>query len=163
MNQADRVLLTERKMQEHCATRWLHERYEFLLSNHGLGTGCIFDLLGFRPSGFADEIEIKLSVDDFRADFKKRNGHKHRDLETGTCKVNYFYFFMPADIAERVVIPDYAGLMVYSPEHERRAVETKRAPRLHSKKRFTDANRMTAARHMATKYWAQRCRWWANP
>jgi hypothetical protein len=87
-----------------------------------------FDLLGVRKSGYLDEVEVKLSKSDFKADFKKDvmqevkttslNGcvttsyearNKHKMMEYGKGLPNYFYFLTLKDIVDLEDIPDYAG------------------------------------------------------
>jgi len=118
---------------------------------------------------FAKEIEIKLSVADFRQDFKKNrwertNGWvfgntppkelKHDLLagRHGDCP-NMFYYCMPVSIAEKVNIPEYAGLMTfnysepskYSPRGNIGYIEIiKQAPKLHTIKVDPDIMRQLA-------------------
>jgi len=52
------------------------ERYELLATNIFLDwQSNEMDLLGIRKSGFIDEIEIKLTKADFKADFKKNHAY----------------------------------------------------------------------------------------
>ena len=50
-----------------------HGRYDFLAPNIYLEYGTEMDLMGIRKSGYIDEIEIKLSRQDYRADFRKES------------------------------------------------------------------------------------------
>ena len=65
------------------------------------------DVLALKPSGYLIEYEIKLTVSDFRADFKKRRGSKSRyDHREKVTRHNYllkghganrFYYVMPRE------------------------------------------------------------------
>lgn len=50
------------------------------------------DLLVFSPAGYATEIEIKTSMSDLKADFKKRFQHD-------SSLIKYLYFAIPLDMA----------------------------------------------------------------
>jgi len=78
-------------------------------------------------AGYAEEFEIKTSVSDFQADFRKRVGWgrsalKH-DILAGRVDMGKwtlprrFWFVVPAEIADQVKgeVPDHAGLMVAVP------------------------------------------------
>ena len=86
-----------------------HQRYELLVPNiHFCDQGGEMDIFCLRPSGFIDEIEIKLSISDFKADFKKiievpdgkhpsgwektKGIKKHEGMEEGLHCCNYFHF-----------------------------------------------------------------------
>ena len=131
-------------------------RFEFIFPNVHMGNGNEADILGFRPSGFRDEVEIKTSKSDFRADFKKSvvcDGHwgnKHERLEQGRGIANYFSFYVPERMQGYVEerLPDYAGLYVFH-INDRGTMfveEVKRAPRMHSRKpKVGAANRYLVA------------------
>jgi len=65
------------------------------------------DLIIIKKSGYAEEIEIKMSKADFKADFKKKHGHLDERLQ-------YLYYAMPNIVYEQCkdLIPDYAGVYV---------------------------------------------------
>ena len=148
-------------------------RYELVANNLYLGwCGGEMDIFGLRKSGFIDEIEIKRSVSDFRADFKKTiilreecEAHfpggmttrpvdvpKHDSLESGRHSCNYFSFYLPADIVDKCEIPDYAGLYVFAPDNYWCIREVKKAPRLHTRK-ISDHNKYHTAKKMHYRYW----------
>lgn len=87
------------------------------------------DMWRLTKNGYVDEFEIKLSVSDFKADFAKVNnwsGHlnlvsgkweydklsKHDLLKSSADGPNRFWFVLPDEIAEKVEIPPYAGLII---------------------------------------------------
>ena len=65
------------------------------------------DVLIVTSSGYATEIEIKISVSDFKADFAK--GHHHRN-----AFIKRLYYCVPSDIREKIepMVPADAGLIV---------------------------------------------------
>lgn len=89
------------------------------------------DMWRLTNAGFVDEYEIKLSVQDFAADIRKSrdetwekqpDGRYGRTPGSGKLKhdllaqseegPNRFWFVMPSELAERVTIPAYAGLII---------------------------------------------------
>lgn len=62
------------------------------------------DLIVIQKNGYAAEVEIKMTVSDFKADFKKKHCHEHELLR-------YLYYAMPSDIYDSVKndIPDNCG------------------------------------------------------
>jgi len=92
------------------------------------------DLIVVSKAGYLTEVEIKVSVSDFRREFKAETKvRKHAALVVGTkTKVKYdhiakryesnegivrrFYYAMPPEVYDKVLdeIPDYAGVIVVS-------------------------------------------------
>jgi hypothetical protein len=75
------------------------------------------DMLIIRPSNIAIEVEIKISVSDFKADLLKHHHHKERQN-----RISEFYYAMPKNIYEKVkdLIPIDAGVITcerYKYEH----------------------------------------------
>lgn len=84
------------------------------------------DLLLIHESGWTWEVEIKISVADFRREFTKK-ATKHRRIQEGTWSekgyggsirresiIRKFFFAMPVDVYAKVKdqIPDYAGVIL---------------------------------------------------
>lgn len=70
------------------------------------------DYLSFLPSGYCEEIEIKLSIQDFRADFKKIVKHEMLSGKTiSEDTPNRFYYACPEGLLTVEMIPEYAGLI----------------------------------------------------
>lgn len=111
------------------------------------------DLFTLNKTGFTAEYEIKKTEADYQNDFKKitywgkirsrvKNHHydlepdmKHHQIQHGK-RTNYFWFVMPEAIAEKVTIPEYAGLITYKLVNNRGHIEhsftkVKRAPLIH--------------------------------
>lgn len=65
------------------------------------------DIVSLTKSGYATEVEIKVSVSDLKADFRKPIQHDSNLFK-------YFYYAVPEDMKEIALelIPDRAGLFV---------------------------------------------------
>ena len=105
--------------------RVLNLRY---LSNPKYLINCLFvfgwesDYLAKTNAGYWYEVEVKISLADFKADFKKKQ-KKHKILENGgvfergqfrKCgRPNYFSYCVPEHLADKVkpLLPAYAGLL----------------------------------------------------
>ena len=83
------------------------------------------DVLALKPSGYLIEYEIKLSVSDFRADFKKKKKidrrlikspmqTRHEFLLSGKG-ANRFYYVLPDEVYQKVKdeLPKWAGLITF--------------------------------------------------
>lgn len=103
-----------KKLSRHFA--W---RKNIIIPNYQQGTtGYEADLLIVRPSGWVEEVEIKISLSDFKADFKNK-ARKHLILQDKASPrqpfiAKKFWFAVPGDIADKVMelLPPYAGLIV---------------------------------------------------
>lgn len=118
------------------------------------------DMFCIRKSRYTVEVEVKISISDMKADFRKAHTvypktaeeaekywrsdenervpypvkMKHDCLRDGELIANRFYFLVPWTIADkaREILPDYAGLYVYN---QRGLVhEEKMGPMLHKRK-----------------------------
>jgi len=92
-----------------CANRFNY-RQNIIVPNISWGAGmneC--DLLVIKPNGYMIEIEIKRSVADFKADFKKK--HEHNRLKT-----REFYYCFPIKLLEKIekLIPEDCGIITIS-------------------------------------------------
>jgi hypothetical protein len=65
------------------------------------------DLLIVSQAGYCTEVEIKISISDLKADFKKEHQHKSK-------KIKYFYYAIPEELKEKALplIPEHAGLII---------------------------------------------------
>ncbi len=132
-----------------------NKRFEMVYPNVYLDCWCEADLLGIRRSGYTDEIEIKISKSDYKADFKKtcwwkikdsdeysaihgkqrEEVNKHRCLEIKECLPNRFWFLVSPDLVEKIEVPDYAGLLTVRPYEDYWVIHyIKEAPLLHKNK-----------------------------
>lgn len=126
---------------------------DVLASICGLGSNCLWtpyrliavpnttaivgweaDLLLLHPSGWVWEVEIKVSVADFRREFRTKAA-KHHILREGSLTntasyggyirtrknkhVQKYFFAVPKDVFDKLNeedFPDYAGIIVVDPE-----------------------------------------------
>lgn len=88
------------------AKRWGIRRHIIVPNVHwGLGLHeC--DVLIVSASGYATEVEIKISKSDLKKDLRKRHGHRNR-------KIKYLYFAIPEKLENCLdLIPEYAGVLI---------------------------------------------------
>lgn len=142
--------------------RWMIStvRYTVLAPNVYTAYGSEMDLFGLRKSGYCDEIEIKTTLSDFKADFKKTGKHgmnKHASLANGTEMANYFSFLVPEDLyhklCAKMLIPAHAG--VYSVNEHGTITERIRAPKLHPRK-ISDRLIQSMTKKVMYRYWSER-------
>lgn len=149
------------------------QKYDLLVANVYIKQWLECDLLGVRRSGYVDELEIKLSRDDFRADFSKTlpvleahekavccNGHdgnqltwkasKHDLLAGGYGPINRFWFLAPADLLQESDMPAHVGLIAVSPTGTLQTI--KDAPLLHNRK-ADDSFRYHCLRQQGWRVW----------
>lgn len=77
------------------------------------------DYLAITNSLYAYEVEVKISVSDFKSDFKnKTKKHKllaFRNIPAGSSqnqlRPNYFYYGVPPGLITKEEVPPYAGLI----------------------------------------------------
>jgi hypothetical protein len=93
--------------------KWLYEcNHHYQALNYGKTGYHEADVLGITLSKLVTEVEVKISLSYFKADFRKK--HKHHRFsnpkEDGSSKVpNRFYYACPAHMIKEV--PAYAGLL----------------------------------------------------
>jgi len=73
--------------------------------NFGTSSDYECDLIIIKRSGYAEEIEIKMSKSDLKADLKKKHGHVDERLQ-------HLYYAMTQELYNQCsdLIPDYAGI-----------------------------------------------------
>ena len=89
-----------------------------------LNWGHEVDVLIIHPSGWADEVEIKVRASDIRADTKKR--HRQRGREDILKRL---WFAVPENLSDHPDIPDDAGILAYRKLDGGAILITKRGPR----------------------------------
>jgi hypothetical protein len=125
------------------------------------------DVWRLTKSGYIDEFEIKLSLSDFKADsLKAQTGRYHYDPEARKLVEkaarnkhdllanslegpNRFWFVLPSDLADKVTVPEWAGLMALSSWGGVNTV--KQAPKRHRKK--WDGDRAAILQTFYYRYW----------
>lgn len=112
--------------------KWIKSHsYDIIIPNY-YPDGYEMDVLRIaNNSNYLVEYEIKISLSDYKADFKKGTKYgysKHEKLQYGKSLCNRFYFVCPQNIIKSV--PAYAGLIYYL--HENNTFQIKKAaPLLH--------------------------------
>lgn len=110
------------------------------------------DYLARTRAGYWYEVEIKISLSDFKNDFKKKEKHetlrtgKHRDgwgNRIDGLRPNYFAYCVPEPLVSKVdpLVPEYAGLFGVSEYGH--LVRHKGVPRLHDQKITDDQLKLT--------------------
>ena len=127
---------------------------DFIVANTYIDRTFESDIVRLLNSGYCEEIEVKISVADFKKDFEKRDRGflKHDKIARGEYFANRFYFYVPYTIAEKVrdLVPEYAGLITFS-EHGYVKKEIN-APLLH-KEKLGEKTKYRLARKHIFKYW----------
>ena len=65
------------------------------------------DILIVTKNRYLTEVEIKISLSDLKADFKKKHQHKDENIKN-------FYYAFPAEMKEKAIelIPEEAGILI---------------------------------------------------
>jgi hypothetical protein len=85
----------------------------------GLGLNHECDLFVLTKSGFAYEVEIKISKVDLARDILKRHGHKSNQIRK-------LYFAIPGKMERWIdLIPDHAGILILRDNHIHKLREAK--------------------------------------
>lgn len=112
------IKLTEKNIQYKLWYLFNSHRYRFL-NIYFFNPSTESDFVSFYKSGYCQEVEVKTSVSDFKADFKKK---KHRIMiDPPVCHPpftpsipNRFYFAVPEYLINVEDVPEYAGLIYLS-------------------------------------------------
>ncbi len=104
--------MTERRIQR--ALYWKHRSTaQVMLPNYTSSRWYESDVLVVTSAGYTIEYEIKLSLADFKADFRNKS-EKHKRLRDGHPTLfvpTRFYFVVPEMLLSPRDVPDYAGLV----------------------------------------------------
>ena len=95
------------------------------------------DLLVLPSNKMLEEVEVKISLADFKADFINKKA-KHVSLQKGRSPLSYFWFAVPTELVETVkpLIPDYAGLLSVHVNGLYSVTVIKKAPLLRGSKKL---------------------------
>lgn len=106
------------------------------------------DLLILTKSGYAYEVEIKVSKADLIKDKEKEHGHKSN-------RIKFLYFAIPDYLLpHREHIPKRAGIIsIITHGHSKGVCQIVRPPVVNSMYRFTDEERYQVARLGAIRIW----------
>ena len=102
------------------------------------------DFFCVSTSGYAIEVEVKISKSDFKADFKKVDKHRYlneiennHDIFITGFRPNRFYYACPEDMITVDEVPEYAGLLYFRskpPACEDKIKEVKTSKFIHKEK-----------------------------
>lgn len=111
------------------------------------------DLLALTASGYAHEIEIKVSVSDLKRDGEKRHHHESR-------RIKCLWFAAPACMRQAMLehVPERAGIILVHDQSEgwSRLLEIVRKPQRRADARaFTAEERYDLARLGTIRYWTR--------
>ena len=160
----DKKDINESYIQKRLLSGW-KSTHQYVMENLYV-FGWESDFLLKTKSGYWYEAEIKISLSDFKADFKKKE--KHQILENGfkiwkswkynpltkekieynkevkTKRPNYFTYAVPWYLEEQVkpLLPKYAGLLVLD-ENGYVLRESVKPPKLHSEKYSDESLNLT--------------------
>lgn len=71
------------------------------------------DVISLNKNGFLTEFEVKVSLSDFKADFKKSKW-KFYNLKIESLTPNYFYYVCPSGLINEKDLPKHFGLIYVS-------------------------------------------------
>jgi hypothetical protein len=121
------------------------------------------DLLILTAAGYFEEIEIKVSVADFRAEFAKKkykhlylNGKATLPTPVHARAIRRYWFAMPEELADRVYaeVPTYAGIITVELKRARfvatKVIQPKVLPHI---RKATGAEREALYRTMYRRGW----------
>lgn len=88
------------------------------------------DMLIVSKKCYLTEVEIKISLSDLKADFKKKHQHKDKNIKN-------FYYAFPEEMKEKAIelIPEEAGILIAVKKHlndgyEYREIKCYRKPKI---------------------------------
>lgn len=88
------------------------------------------DMLIVTKNCYLTEVEIKISLSDLKADFKKKHQHKDENIKN-------FYYAFPEEMKEKAIklIPEKSGILIAVKKHlnsgyEYREIECYRKPKI---------------------------------
>ena len=119
--------------------RHLNPRMNLIVPNVWWGFGLNYeaDLVVVKPSGYAWEVEIKISVSDLKAEKNKRHAHNSN-------KFKRLYFAVPFKMQEQAqaLIPERSGLFVVNDDLEVLLVKAPKVNRYAKKLRSDEIQKL---------------------
>lgn len=107
---------------------WLDTEVDPMIWKNIVNHEC--DMLIVTKNRYLTEVEIKISLSDLKADFKKEHQHKDENIKN-------FYYAFPEEMKEKAIelIPEGAGILIAVKKHlnsgyEYRAIECYRKPKI---------------------------------
>jgi len=131
---------------EIAVAKYFDPRKNIIVPNISWGLGlheC--DLLIIRPkTGYALEVEIKISKSDLKADAKKKHTHS-------STKIREFYYAIPINLLDSCLeyIPEHAGILTCERNmYDGIVVSQFRSPKINTKARKLDEKEILKASHL---------------
>ena len=107
------------------------------------------DMVIMKASRWADEVEIKVSASDIKADLRKNRGRGHRRSPL----IRKLWFAVPEHLADDPNIPVFAGILKIN-EHGERVEVYRPAPINPSARKLTDKETYTLMRLGCMRIWS---------
>lgn len=150
--------MTETDIQKCLVTTLFHWRRHVCVPNVDFGfLPWEADLVVMRQSGYADEIEIKTTIGDLRAD--KRKG-KHRWPRAGNAlRIRQMYYAAPQDVLAKMRIDDIAAtagvISIREIDGKLKAEITRPATALPGARKLTAQEQFRLARLGCIRFWTK--------
>ena len=112
------------------------------------------DMFIIKKSGYAVEVEIKITKQDLLADFKK--GHNHKD---GQNRISEFYYAMPLELLKKCkdIIPEDAGIITCQRTNEKVYAHRERtAKKIKNARKLTMPEQFSIARLGTLRIWTNK-------
>jgi hypothetical protein len=115
------------------------------------------DIFALSGNNYAHEVEIKISISDLRADFKKSHHHESRDN-----KIRCLWYAAPKEMQESILelVPQNAGIiLVYESvnkghRYKLRTEIIRKPKRNMSARKLTDEEKIKLCRLGTMRYWS---------
>ena len=115
------------------------------------------DIIVLTRAGYIYEVEIKTSLADLKADFKKKRFHND-------SRIKYMWYAIPKNLFEKAesLIPEWAGIFVIKPRQGRKQTKEEskeleaiqiRLPKCRSQYKATKNDRAVLTRLAALRIW----------
>jgi len=173
MAMLDEIVETDIIMTEPRIQAAIHNYRHFIQANPVMIPNVFYfywesDILMVTRSRCVHEYEIKLTMSDFRADFKK--SYRHLCMKERTAKYPaHLWYVCPPNVIPVDEVPEYAGLAYVRPYRGIYALDfpytlniIKKAPRLRGDKRVTDDELFSLLSKQSWRHWSQQSRAVAN-
>ena len=122
-------------------------RYNIIVPNvwWGMGFNYELDIIILTKANCTTEVEIKISIQDLKADFNKRFIHN-------SLMINKFYYAIPDTLLEKAlsIIPVESGIITVD---SKRVAKIYRKSKTKNKYRFTDKQRVKLLELCAMRVW----------
>ncbi|MBI3654028.1 MAG: hypothetical protein HY231_23605 [Acidobacteria bacterium] len=149
--------LTERQIQQALYV-WRFRKGDLLWVPNSCCFGWEADFISLSRAMYATEYEIKISVADFKAEFKKKPDKHNHLLNEKKSRPNYFYFVAPTGLIGVEDVPEYAGLILIAKNglFPYNAIQVVKKARLLHKRKLSEQSLMQLAKSLCYRFWRMR-------